>query len=51
VTTGLLRLLPASEAADARREHRADFAARFLARTGHPLPAEDAERWWPGTSP
>lgn len=45
--TGLLRLVPASEAAEVRREHREDFQLRFYRATGHPLPMEDAYRWWP----
>lgn len=47
MTSGLLRVIPASEAAELRRLHREDFAVRFLGAMGHPLPGQDAERWWP----
>lgn len=47
VASGLLRIVPASEAAEARRYHAADFAARYLNATGHALPVEDCLRWWP----
>lgn len=45
--TGLLRVVPASEAAAARRVARWDFCSRFESAMGHPVPAQEVERWWP----
>lgn len=47
VRSGLLRLVPASEVPEVRRELREDFAGRFRDVMGHDLAADDAERWWP----
>lgn len=47
MTNGLLRVIPASEAAEVRRLHREDFQLRYYRLTGHPLSMDDAWRWWP----
>lgn len=47
MTSGLLRVIPASEAAQARRSARLDFCSRFASVMGYPLSEADAERWWP----
>lgn len=44
--SGLLRTLTPDQAEQARREHRADFAARFAGVMGYPVPEAELDRWY-----
>lgn len=45
--SGDVRVLPASDAPAAQVDALTEFAVRWRAHTGSPLPAEWAAAWWP----